>query len=198
MSAAERRAPGLGRGVLAITVAAAVLLIGGHSSLAFWSDSSTVTGTTITTGSVDLKLDGADNTTFSALSLSAMVPGDTTAGVLTVRNAGRSPLKYTVDATATNADGKNLASVLVVKVTGAGAVTGSGHARTCAGSAIAGSGTSFAAGLIPTARTLAVGAQETLCIQATLPNAAPVSTTTTYQSASTTATLAFHALQVTS
>ncbi|MFL6023164.1 MAG: SipW-dependent-type signal peptide-containing protein [Marmoricola sp.] len=189
---------GLGRGVIALTVAAAVLLIGGHGSLAFWTDSSKVTGTTITTGSIDLKLGGADNTTFSALSISAMVPGETTAGVLVVRNAGRSPLKYTVDASATNTDGKNLASVLVVKVTTAAAVTGTGHARTCGGTAISGSGTSFTVGLIPTARTLAPGAQETICVQATLPIAAPVSTTTAYQSATTTATLAFKALQVTS
>lgn len=187
----------LGRGVLALALIAVLLLIGGHGSLAFWRSTQNVTGTTISTGSIDLRLDGVDNTSFSSLSISAMVPGDTTAGVLVVKNSGRSPLKYTVDASATNGDGKNLASVLVVKVTNAATVTGTGHARTCGGTTVSGS-TTLGAGLVPTARTLAPGAQETLCFQASLPNTPPVSTTTTYQSATTTATFAFHASQVTS
>ena len=60
----------------------------------------------------------------------------------------------------------------------------------------AGSATSFTTGLVPTARSLTPGAQETLCVQATLPNVAPISTTTTYQGASTDVTFAFHADQV--
>jgi len=185
------------RVVAAVALVAAVLLVGGHGSLAYFTDSAKVTGTTIKTGSIDLKLNGADNVgVFSSLGISGLVPGESTAAVFVVKNGGRSPLTYTVDSAASNDDLKNLRSVLVVKVTGDSAVTGTGHARTCAGTAITGSATSFTTGLIPTARTLAPGAQETLCVQASLPNTPPISTTTTYQGATTEVTFAFHASQV--
>jgi alternate signal-mediated exported protein len=196
MSRATSSRSRTGRALLALAVAA-VLLLGGRSTLAFWTRSASVSPGSIKSGSIDLKVDGVDNdSAFSTLALSGMQPGDTTAAIITVKNGGLSPLTYTVNAAATNADGKNLRSVLVVKVTTDSTVTGTGHARTCAGTAIAGSATSFTTGLVPTARTLAAGAQETLCVQATLPNAAPVSTTTTYQNASTAVTFAFNASQV--
>lgn len=193
-AARTSRAP---RVLAGIALVAAVLLVGGRGTLAYFTDSSKVTGTTITTGSIDLKVNGADNDdAFTSLGISGLLPGETTAAIIVVKNSGRSPLTYTVDSAATNTDGKNLASVLVVKVTGDSAVTGSGHARTCSSTKIAGSANSFTTGLIPTARTLAPGAQESLCVQATLPNTAPISTTTTYQNASTDVTFAFHAGQV--
>jgi alternate signal-mediated exported protein len=191
-----RRQRGTTRVVLSLGVAGA-LLLGGHSTLAFWTGSATVSGQTIHAGSIDLKVDGLDGgTSFTTLGLSNMKPGETTAAVYTVKNSGLSPLTYTVDSAATNGDLKNLRSVLVVKVTGASTVTGTGQARTCGGAVVAGSASSFTTGLVATARTLAPGAQETLCVQATLPNAAPVSTTTTYQNASTDVSFAFHANQV--
>lgn len=196
MNSDERRSRRTTRAILAVGVAGA-LLLGGHSSLAFWTKSATVSPGTIQSGSIDLKVDGLDGgTAFTTLSLSGMVPGETTAEVFTVKNAGLSPLTYTVDSAATNGDLKNLRGVLVVKVTTASTVTGTGHTRTCGGTAVTGSGTAFSTGLVPTARTLAPGASETLCVQATLPNAAPVSTTTTYQNASTDVSFAFHASQV--
>ncbi len=47
-----------------------------------------------------------------------MVPGDSTAGVVTVQNNGTAPLKYWVDASPSNDDGKGLGAALTVKVTG--------------------------------------------------------------------------------
>jgi len=153
---------------------AAVLLLGTRGTLAFWADAAPVAPGTIESGNVDLTLDGADDTSFSALDISGMLPGNSTAAVVTVRNAGQSPLTYGVDATATDPDGKGLRNALQVRVTGAAAVTGTGSNRTCAGSTLPGSGTSFGTGLVPaSSRSLAPGAQESVCVQATLPNTPP-------------------------
>jgi len=190
------------RGTLPLVLLAAVaaVLLGGRGSFAFWTGSATIPGTTIHSGSVDVKLNGADNdsTSFATLGVSGLTPGGSTAVVITVSNGGASPLTYYVDAAASNADGKGLGAALVVRLTGAAAVTGTGTARSCGGAVVPGSGTSFAPNLVPSAspRSLAPGSSETFCLQATLPDVPPYSTTTAYQNASTDVTLAVHASQV--
>ena len=83
-----------------------VLSIGTLGTQAAWTDAVTVVGATFSTGSIDLKVNGVDaNADATTLGLSGMVPGNTTAGVLTVRNDGTVPLKYTATASATDADG---------------------------------------------------------------------------------------------
>src|SRR4051794_41173988 len=144
-------------------------------TLAVWSDSVTVTGSTFSTGTIDLQVNNLDTVTgYTTMNLSNMVPGNSTAGVLTVKNNGTAPLKYYVDASASNADGKGLGATLVVKVTGDAATSGSSPSVTCAGTALASTGTTFAANLVSstTPRLLNAGASETLCIQATLPSGA--------------------------
>ncbi|MDX6326998.1 MAG: hypothetical protein QOK15_3352 [Nocardioidaceae bacterium] len=144
-------------------------------TLAVWSDSVTVSGSTFSTGTIDLQVNGLDTVTgYTTMNVSTMVPGNSTAGVLTVKNNGTAPLKYYVDATASNADGKGLGSALTVKVTGDAVTSGSSPAVTCAGTALANTGTSFAANLLASTspRLLAAGASENLCIQATLPGSA--------------------------
>ena len=144
-------------------------------TLAVWSDSVTVTGATFSTGTIDLQVNNLDTVTgYTTMNLSNMVPGNSTAGVLTVKNNGTAPLKYSVDATASNADLKGLGAALVVKVTGDAATSGSSPSVTCAGTALSNTGTTFAANLVSstTPRQLNAGASETLCIQATLPGAA--------------------------
>ncbi|RNL79193.1 TasA family protein [Nocardioides marmorisolisilvae] len=165
-------------------------------TFAFWSDSATVTGTTITTGSIDLQVNNltTNDSAYTQLNLTGMVPGNTVAGVITVKNAGNSPFTYYVDATASNADTKGLGAALVVKVTGASTVTGSAPSRTCGGATLANTGTAFAASLVSstTPRQLAVGATETLCIQATLPTGA----STSLQNATTNVGFTFNANQL--
>lgn len=157
-------------------------------TLAAWTDSVTVTGSTFSAGRIDLKVNGGDsNVAFTTINLAAMVPGNTTAGVLTVSNAGTAPLKYTASAATTNADGKGLGALLVAKVTGDATTTGSAPAKTCAGAALAGTGTALDANLVTTSRTLAAGASETLCVMVTLPSTAPSSV----QGATTDATFTF-------
>lgn len=146
-----------------------VLVVTVPGTQAAWVDP--VTGTaTIGSGTVDLKVQNGDAvTTFTSMNISSMEPGDSTAGVLTVNNAGTAPLNYYVDASTTNADGKGLGASLTAKVTADASVSGG----TCAGSALSGTGTSFGSNLVGSSaspRTLAGGATETLCIQARLPD----------------------------
>jgi hypothetical protein len=142
-------------------------------TFAFWTDDVALTGATFSTGTLDLRVNGLDTVTgYTTLNISTMVPGNTVAGVLTVRNNGNVPLKYTAVTAATNADTKNLRGALVVKVTGDTSVTGTSPAATCAGTALTGTNTALNAGLVTTGRLLAAATEEKICVQVTLPTAA--------------------------
>src|SRR5690349_17712418 len=94
-----------------------VLTLGATGTFAYWTDDVSVTGTTFTSGTLDLKVNNGDGpVTYTAMNLSNMAPGDSTAGVLTVANAGNIPLKYTETTSATNADSKGLAAALTYAV----------------------------------------------------------------------------------
>jgi predicted ribosomally synthesized peptide with SipW-like signal peptide len=147
--------------------------IGSAGTFAHWTDEVTVTGITFTAGTIDLKVNNQDTVTgYTTLNITNMVPGNSVAGVLTVKNSGTAPLKYTATSAATNGDTKNLRGNLTVKVTGDGSVTGSSPAATCAGSALSGTGTALNGGLVTTGRLLAANASETVCLQVTLPSSA--------------------------
>lgn len=167
-----------------------VLSVGTMGTMAYWTDSVTVQGTMFSAGTIDLKVENSDGpVSFTTINLANMVPGNTTAGVLEIKNAGSASLKYDAVSSATNADGKDLRGTLVVKVTGDTATTGSKPSQTCSGSALAGTGTSLNAALITTKRLLAAGASERLCLQVTLPAAAP----SALQGAATEVTITFTA-----
>lgn len=188
-----KRRAGRGNGAASARIRAAlslgvVLSVGATSTFAYWTDAATVSGTTFTAGTIDLKTNGSDNVTgYTTLNLSTMVPGNSTAAVLTIANTGTAPLKYTGTATATNADGKDLRSALVVKVTSDATTSGALPTTTCPGTAIAGSGTSLNGALLPTGRLVAAGASEKVCVQVTLPAAAA----TALQGATTSVVLTF-------
>lgn len=176
------------RALLALGV---VLGLGAVTTGAYWTDDATVTGVTLSTGRLDLKIDGQDNVTgYTSLNLTDMVPGNSVAAVLTISNSGTVPFSYT--ATSTASDTKSLATVLQVKVTTDPSVSGSAPAKTCASSGIPGSGTTLNGGLINAGRTVAAGASEKLCVQVTLPAGAANS----FQGATAGITLAFTAAQV--
>ncbi len=175
----RRRRSGRIRALLSLGM---VLGLGATGTFAYWTDDVTVSGTTFTAGTIDLRVNNSDAVTgYTALNISAMVPGNSTAGILTIKNNGTAPLKYTAAATASNADGKGLGAALVVKVTADSSVTATPPTATCAGAALLGSGTALNASLVPTGRLLAAGASETICIQVTL----PVSAVTALQGATT-------------
>lgn len=170
--------------------AVGLVLLGGVATTgtwAYWTDEATVTGTSLTAGTIDLKVNTVDQVTgYAALNLGAMVPGNTSAAVLTIGNSGTAPVRFTGASTATNPDTKNLAGALQVKATADTAVTGSGSSATCAGTAIAGSGTALNAALLP-ARTLTAGSTWKVCVQVTLPTNAASS----LQGGTTAVTLSF-------
>lgn len=159
-------------------------------TFAYWSDAVAVSGARFTAGTIDLKVNNLDTVTgYTTLNISAMVPGNSMAGVLTIRNSGTAPLKYTAVTTATNADGKNLRGNLVVKVTGAATATGTAPSMTCSGTALVGSATTLNGSLLSTSRMLAAGASETVCVQISLGTTAP----NTLQGATTDVVFTFNA-----
>ncbi len=164
-----------GRSLRILLSLGVVVGIGATGTFAAWTDSVAITGTTISTGTIDLKVNNADTvSTFTTMNITTMVPGNSTAGVLTVSNSGTAPLRYYVNATVSNTDGKGLGNALGAKVTGDATVTGSSPSATCASAALGGTSTGFGSNLVSSAtpRLLAPGASETLCIQATLPSGA--------------------------
>ena len=147
--------------------------IGSAGTFAHWTDQVTVTGVTFTAGTIDLKVNNQDTVTgYTTLNISNMVPGNSVAGVLSIKNAGTAPLKYTAVSAATNGDSKNLRGGLTVKVTGDSSVTGSSPSATCAGTALSGTTTALNGGLVTTGRLLAAATEEKLCVQVTLPSSA--------------------------
>lgn len=161
-----------------------VLGIGSAGTFAFWTDEVTVTGITITAGTIDLKVDNQDSVTgYTSLNITDMVPGNSVAAVLTVKNAGTASLKYTATTTATN----SLGSALTLKVTGDGSTGGSAPATTCPGSALSGTGTSLNGSMIGTGRLLTANQSEPICVQLTLPSNAASS----LQGTTTNVTLTF-------
>lgn len=168
-----------------------VSCLGVTSSYAYWTDSAQVSGTTLVTGHLDLKVNDSDAPAFHDLSITGMVPGRSTAAVLTVRNAGTVDLTYFATSTADGA----LGPALAVKITGASTTGGTSGAKTCAGAALPDTAQTFGGDLVGSRsaqRTLATDASETICIQATLPGNAA----STLQNKSTDVALQFRAAQV--
>ena len=159
---------------LSLGVACAALVPGTSAAR---TGSAEVGGARAAARTADLEVQDVDQVRdYTALDTATMSPGASVAGVLTVRNNGGVPLEYFVDSAATNRDGKDLAGALTVKVTAAPSVSGLAPHRTCAGTPVRGSRTSFGPALVGSGdhpRLLAPGASETLCVQASLPPYAP-------------------------
>lgn len=177
----------------------AVIGIGTLASSALFTDNATVTNNSLTNGTVDIATDPAS----TAISTSNMAPGDTAYGTVKVSNSGTLALRYAMTSSATNTDSKALASQLQMTIKSGVASCDSGGFS--AGStiynagALGGLGSSIAiigdsaTGQQSGDRTLAAGADETLCVRVNLPS----STSNTYQGAATTATFSFAAEQTT-
>lgn len=165
-----------------------VLVLGTGRTWAHWSDQVIISGTTLQAGTIDLKVNDADEVTgYATLNLLTMVPGNSTAAVLTVKNSGTAPLKFTATSSGTNADGKGLAAALEVKVTGDSATSGTAPLVTCSGAALPGAGVTLGGSLVSTGRLLAPGTSEKVCVQLKL----PLTAATSLQGAATSVTLTF-------
>lgn len=166
-------------------------------SFAFWTDDATITGTTFTAGVLDLQVNGSDAYLTSTLGMSGtpMLPGNTSAEVLTVRNNGTVPLKYTLTGGLVGADAAAFASAAALRLTivAGGARSGSGNAASCTGGTTIYGPSALTAtvstAIIGTRRgPVAAAGTEALCFQITFDAAAASSLQGKTASASFTAT----------
>lgn len=173
-----------GRAVLSLGVVACLSATG---TLAYWTDDATISGTTLTSGTIDLKVNNQDSVTgYTALNISAMVPGNSTATTVVVKNGGTAPLKWTLTSSYSDTVGSGLGAALTAKVTNASTVSGTAPSQTCGGTTIS-SASGLSGSLVSTGRLLAAGATETVCVQISLDSAAA----NTLQGKSTAVTLTF-------
>lgn len=153
-------------------------LAGGLGTQAYWNDAATVSGATITSGSLDLLVDGVQGNpstyAWSSLAMTNMAPGESKAGTVTLSNAGTTP--FTVSATAT-ASG-NLDPHVTARVVLAGsATTDSTYPRqeTCTGGTQTFNDTLGNTGktVVSSTATMAAGTTLVVCVSLTLATNAP-------------------------
>ena len=193
MNAHGRRAPWQSSGrVRAVLALGAVLGLGMSGTAASWTDAAPITGTTFTSGTIDLQLNGVNSVASSTLSMTNMVPGASSAEVFQVKNAGTAALTYTITGGLGGTDAADYATAGSLRLTILlnGTRSGTGSAATCTG------GTALASDVALTANTtttlvgtaqgpLAAGsAVVPVCFQVMLAAAAP----TTLQGKTATAT----------
>jgi predicted ribosomally synthesized peptide with SipW-like signal peptide len=168
------------RAVLALGM---VLGLGSVGTAARWTDNVAVTGTTFTSGTIDLQLNDGNAVTTTTLSMTDMAPGSSSAEVFRVRNAGSVPFTYTITGGlgGTDAAAYAAAGALRLSVSSGATRSGTGNAATCSG------GTALVSDLALTAATgativgtaqgpVAAGTQGApLCFQVALASAAPSS-----------------------
>jgi spore coat-associated protein N len=165
-------------------------MMAGAMSLALFTDQQTVNNS-FTAGTIQLNGPGISSL---SLSSSALMPGDTKNSSVTVQNDGTAQLRYSVSATSTNTDSKNLRGVLTltVKTVGTNCATFDGTqlftGTLGASSAIIGLP---AQGADTGDRSLNASASEVLCFRLQLPSG----TGNAYQGAATTTTFTFDAEQ---
>lgn len=191
-----RRRSGRLRALLSLGVA---LGFGAVGTFAYWTDDVVISGSTFTSGTLDLKVNDLDTYPTTTLSMTAMVPGNSSAEVLTVKNAGTAPAKYTLTGglTGTNAADYNTAASngLLLTIRLGGTKSGTGNTSTCTGgtalvtdSALTSTTTTSILAKRPTTALTASGGTEVLCFQVKLADAAPSSLQGTTATATFTAT----------
>lgn len=168
----------------AAAVGAAMLAFGSvQSTGALWSDSETVAGATIRTGSLSLSTGGGAGTafTFDALTKNPVAVGQAVQAPLTITNTGTTALRFRLTAAGPSVTTPAGAAVTVslqgATVTGPAACT----AATAMGTAFPTFSSSAATTTVEgTPHTLAAGASQTWCIRTTL-TTAPSSPSVTYR-----------------
>lgn len=116
-----------------------VLAVASTGTFAFWTDSANLTGTTFTSGTLDVKLDGTlpanDNIASATLSMTNMVPGATTAEVVTINNNGNVAFKWSLTGGLNGTDASTFATANAMKLTilEGGSKSGTGQTSTCTG-----------------------------------------------------------------
>lgn len=203
-----------GRGRTRALAALGVLVVlGVATTSAYWTDAATVTGGTISSGTLDLTAGpttgaenlggtGPNNWDFAALAIADMIPNESVARTLVVRNSGTAPLRFNATVRSTTDALTSGTSGLQVQVfdeassaTNTGTQAGGDRAGTCTGTqrysgyvSVTASANVFPADIaLPT-----TGANRTLCVRAWLSSAAP----NALQGKSTSIQLSLSAVQV--
>ena len=91
------------------------LMLAAPGTSAYFIDAVPVSGTTLSAAKVDLKVQGLDSLTYTSMNAPAMAPGGSTAGVLTVTNAGSVFLWEGLRFRVMEADARHLVRVRVDK-----------------------------------------------------------------------------------
>jgi hypothetical protein len=157
-------------GLLIVSVSA------GAMSLALFTDTQAVGANAFTAGTIDITASPAS----ALLTSSALMPGDTVNGELTIANAGTATLRYAMTSSSTNTDSLGLAAqmTLVVKTLYTGSLN-----TAAIGNPAAGADTGD--------RQLSAATNEHLCFRASL----PLASGNAFQGAATTTTFTFAAEQ---
>lgn len=173
--------------VSSIAVAAGFFV---QDSLAIFTDQEVNAANVISTGTI--ALDDAPDSAF--LTVSALIPGDTSIQPLTITNSGDGALRYAMTTSADNTDTKNLRDQLLLTLRDKTANPCFSEDGTVLFGPAALSGGLFGSavqGADVGDRSLAVAASETLCFTVEL----PLTSGNAFQSATTTATFTFDAEQ---
>jgi predicted ribosomally synthesized peptide with SipW-like signal peptide len=174
-----------------------VVGFGAVGTLAYWSDTATLSGGAFSAGVLDLKLNGADTLDLtSTFKLATMVPGESVAAHVAVQNPA--PSSVTFNYTATGLASGALAPYLTFEVflagTSSNSTNGSGlRVGACTGTTTgAAQVLSSSASVIASAQQLVVGASQNVCIIAKLATSAPTGS----QGTSGSVVLTFNAVQL--
>ncbi|MET0930696.1 MAG: SipW-dependent-type signal peptide-containing protein [Aeromicrobium sp.] len=187
-----------------------VLGLGATGTLAYFTDEATMTTGAFTSGKLDLTLDqaGAGSTTIgqggtfvkTALGITAMIPGESVAADVSVKNnAGvaftyKASAKLDAGSTFPTSSPKLTFAVYPGTASNTGTQGAGNRAGACTGTALfAAAGlTTTAQDVISTARSLATDASESICVRVALASDAD----NTYQDRTATATFVFRAAQL--
>lgn len=167
--------------VRALLTLGLLLGFGAVTTLAYWTDTATVTTGSFTSGTLNLKVDGVEGnpTAYSLTSFTAsnLVPGESIAGSFAVQNTGNVDFTYTATGTASGTLAPDLR--FTVKTGATASNTGSAGSRvgSCTGGTAQSSGltyTSTAQTVAGTAQTVVAGGSQTFCVIATLDPTTPL------------------------
>ncbi|GHJ59577.1 hypothetical protein NOK12_20950 [Nocardioides sp. OK12] len=184
MSGAHRaeKVPRRGRPLSGLLVAAAVLLgaTGGLGTFAYWNDVETVSGGTVTAGSLDLTVNGVQGPyVWNVLQMNDMAPGESVAASLVIENAGSTPFTVTVTGAAATTGAVSVLPYVTATVRVGGTASSDDdypRTETCSGGTLA-----FESKLTTASQPLATTTviprspgSSTLCVSLSLAGAAPM------------------------
>lgn len=199
----HRRRSGRVRAILSLGI---VLGLGGVSTMAFWTDTATVDSGALSSGRLDLLVDGnlegqGGSVTQPNLTIANMVPGESVAVTVSVQRAPSTVgFTYTATASATGTLATHLRWTVTAGSAGTPQVAGNGiRTNTCGGATLF---PSAALSTVPASPTTVIGDQrslsgatmsENICIRVALPADAPNAA----QSSSATASFVLDATNLT-